>query len=44
MRQVEPAACRVFLHIAQYVGELKGAAERIGDILRLRAVIAENFD
>ena len=41
-RQIEPAALRVLVEVAQDVGQLQGAAERIGDGVRVRALIAED--
>ena len=42
-RQIEPAALRVLVEVAQDVGQLQGAAERIGDPVRGLAGIAEDM-
>ena len=42
-RQIQPAAPRVLVEIAQDVGQLQGAAERIGDRVRVGARIAEHM-
>ena len=42
-RQIEPAALCILVEIAQDVGELQGAAERMGDPVRRRAGIAEDM-
>ena len=42
-RQVQPAAPRVLVEVAQDVGQLQRAAERIGDSVRVGARIAEHM-
>ena len=42
-RQVQPAAPRVLVEVAQDIGQLQGAAERIGDRVRVGARIAEHM-
>ena len=42
-RQIQPAAPRVLVEVAQDIGQLQGAAERIGDSVRVGARIAEHM-
>ena len=42
-RQVQPAAPRVLVEVAQDIGQLQGAAEQIGDRVRVGARIAEHM-
>ena len=42
-RQIQPAAPRVLVEVAQDIGQLQGAAERIGDRVRVGARIAEHM-
>ena len=43
-RQIEPAALRILVEVAQDIGQLQGAAERIGDFVRRRPGIAEDMN
>ena len=42
-RQIEPAAPRILVEIAQDIGQLQCAAERIGDRVRVGARVAEDM-